>query len=192
LVSAINPCSPEYGKIAILFGERSLNPVRTPTTITYRNDRYGFTLRLPGWWRSYCVVGKTRTDRDTEYELHFTFKYKGKVYGDIFTILVYRMSRKEWVDHGYEESPLVFLAEYAGCIFAYITPGELPYEFINKKTGDYDYKRFGTPIRLLKRMVNQDVPRIVPTLRFPRVATTFRSVPYRASKVWPCKCKGRK
>lgn len=166
--------------------------VRAPKRITYRDTRYGFTLRIPSWWRSYCVISKTRTDRDAEYELHFKFKYKGKVYEDIFTVLVYRITKKQWVEEGYEESPLVFMAEMDGRVFAYITPEELPYAFVNKKTGDYDYAKYGQAIRLLKRMVNDEVPVITQSIRFPRKTTTICSKPYRARGVWtPCGCKRR-
>lgn len=160
--------------------------MRKPNQFVYRNDRYGFTLRFPAWWRNYCVVGARRQDRDTEYELHFRFKYKGKLYEDIFTILVYRMTREDWVREGYAESPLSFIAEVEGRVFAYLTPEELPHAFYDNKTGDYDYRKYRAAIELLKRMVNQDVPRIVQSLRFPGRAITMTSTPYRISKVSSC------
>jgi len=156
--------------------------------LLYRDDNYGFTLTFPRWWKPYTVIKKTKTDTDTEYELHFRFKYKGKVYDDIFTLLVYPITKKEWIAQGYEDSPLTFLAESDGRVIAYITPEELPYAFVNPKTGDYNYKKYGNPIRLLKRMVNQDVPRIVNTLHFSKSARTIRSVPLRSKRVWPCGC----
>ncbi|MBP1153827.1 MULTISPECIES: hypothetical protein [unclassified Paenibacillus] len=160
--------------------------MKKPNQFVYRNDRYGFTLRFPSWWRNYCVVGARKQDRDTEYELHFRFKYKGKLYEDIFTIMVYRMTREEWVKQGYIESPLAFIAEVEGRVFAYLTPGELPYTFYDSKAGDYDYKKYRAAIELLKRMVNQDVPRIVQSLRFPGRAITMTSTPYRVKKVCLC------
>lgn len=162
---------------------------RQPKQIIYRDNKYGFTLRFPGWWRAYTVISRKKADRDTEYEVHFKFKYKGKVYGDIFALLVYRMTRKEWLEAGYGDSPLVYIAEYNGRVFAYLTPGELPYEFIDPQTGDYDYKKYGAAIAILKRMVNRDVPRIVETLRFPREGSVIRSLPLRSRKVWPRRCR---
>ncbi|MDF2960540.1 MAG: hypothetical protein K0S39_2275 [Paenibacillus sp.] len=157
--------------------------------LLYRDEKYGFTLTFPRWWKPYTIIKKYQTDPSTDYELHFRFKYKGKTYDDIFAVLVYPMTRKEWIEQGYEDSPLSFLAESDGNVFAYVTPGELPHAFIDPKTGDYNYKKYGNAIRLLKRMVNQEVPRIANTLRFSKTgATTVRSVPLRSKKVWPCGC----
>ncbi|MGG2197027.1 MULTISPECIES: hypothetical protein [Paenibacillus] len=160
--------------------------------LLYRNDKYGFTLRFPSWWRNYCVVSKKKLDPDSEYELHFRFKYKGNVYDDIFTILVFRMTQEDWLRLGYGDSPLSLIAARDGRVFAYLTPEELPHEFINRKTGDYDYRKYGTPIGLLKRMVNRDVPRIVQTLRFSSRAITMKSTPYRSSKVCSCRIPRRR
>ncbi|TDF93856.1 hypothetical protein [Paenibacillus piri] len=159
---------------------------RKTQPLLYRDDTYGFTLTFPRWWKPYTVLKKKRMDRDTEYELHFRFKYKGKAYGDIFTVLVFRMTRKEWIEQGYEDSPLVYMGESGGRVFAYMTPEELPAAFVDPKTGDYNYKKYGNAIRLLKRMVNQDVPRIAQTLRFPAVLPKNHPVPLRSKKVWPC------
>lgn len=127
-------------------------------------------LRIPGWWRSYLVISTRKGDRPVECEVHFTFRYKGKTYDDILTLSVFALTLKEWKRQGYDDSPYVLLKERGGKIFAYTTPEELPYEFIDPKTGDYDYKKYGVPIRLLKRMVNVDVPRLVKTFRFSAAA----------------------
>lgn len=152
----------------------------------YRDEKYGFTLTFPRWWKSYTIIKKQRAFKDAEYDVHFKFKYKGKVYDDIFSVLVFNMKRKEW-NKEYKDSPLVFLGESEGHVFAYITPEELPYAFIDPKTDDYNYKKYGNAIRLLKRMVNQEVPRIAKTIRFSNMRTT-RSVPLRSKKVWPHGC----
>ncbi len=103
---------------------------------------------------------------DAEYAVHFLFKYQGKTYGEALSLLVFRMTRKQWVELGYEDSPFFFLAERNGRIFAYTVPGELPSEFLNETLDDYDYVKYGRPIGLLVRMVEKDVPNIVKTLRF--------------------------
>jgi hypothetical protein len=95
----------------------------------------------------------------------FLFKYKGKTYGDALSVLVYKMTLKQWRDQGYDESPFIFLARQRGRIFAYNVPEELPGDFLNQDQSDYDYKKYGRPIRLLTRMVNDDVPKIVKTFR---------------------------
>ncbi|MNN88735.1 hypothetical protein D3C81_2064600 [compost metagenome] len=78
------------------------------------------------------------------------------------------MTLKQWHDEGYDESPILLLAQQRGRIFAYTVPGELPDEFLNKSKDDYDYRKYGRPIRLLKRMVNDDVPKIVKSFRLKR------------------------
>ncbi|UUZ81687.1 hypothetical protein LJK88_45065 [Paenibacillus sp. P26] len=153
-----------------------------PRSIVYRSAKYGFTLQVPRWWKPYVTVKTLRRKGETESEYHFRFKFKGKVYDDIFTPLVYRMTRQEW-ERDYADSPLVYLAEHEGRVFAYLTPEEPLEAFLDKKTGDYDYKRFGTAIGPLKRMVNRDVPRIVTTLRFHRKSISRRPAPYRSRKV---------
>ncbi|PUA37768.1 hypothetical protein C8Z91_18745 [Paenibacillus elgii] len=157
--------------------------MKKPSHFVYRNARYGFTLRFPAWWRTYAVIDRRRQSSDTEYELHFRFRYKGKVYDDALAIMVFHMTRQEWNREGYDDSPLIFLAEHGGRVFAYMTPEELPEAFYDPKTNDYDYKRYGAAIRLLKRMVNQDAPRIAGSIRFLPQANTARSVPYRAQHV---------
>lgn len=132
----------------------------------YRNPKYGFSLRFPCWWKNYILIRKRTRLTDAEYGVFFLFKYKGKVYEDVLSIQVFRMTRKQWRKEGYEESPFILLAERNGRIFAYLTPEELPGEFLDNTKMDYDYKKYGKQIRLLKRMVNVDVPKIVKTLKF--------------------------
>lgn len=162
--------------------------------LLYRDPKYGFYLRIPRWWKSYIAVKREERLMDAEYGVQFLFKYKGKQYGDVLTMLVYRMSRKQWRDQGYEDSPVVFLAERNGLIYAYTLPEELPDAFLDKDGQDYDYKKYGIPIRLMKRMVNHDVPILIKTFRLTGSCTikarrTTRhappSTPLRSSKIWP-------
>ncbi|WP_379131121.1 hypothetical protein [Paenibacillus sp. sgz500958] len=134
-------------------------------TLLYSDPKYGFHLKLPRSWKCYTVVKRTGRTGDEEYGVHFYFKYKGKVYEPALSMLVFRMTLKKWRDDGYDESPFIRLAVRDGLIFAYIVPEELPSEFLNKSGDDYDYKKYGRPIRLLKHMVNDDVPRIVKTFK---------------------------
>lgn len=166
--------------------------VRNARTIRYRNTRYGFTLRLPKWWRCYLAVSSGKGDRPVEYETHFTFKYKGKQYEDIFTVAVFDLTHKEWIKEGYGDSPYVYLGEHRNKVFAYITPSELPYQFIDPKTGEYNEAKYGRAIRLLKRMVNHDVPRIVKSFRF-YAKTAVPANVYLSDKVRRrCVCRRRR
>ncbi|WP_310832791.1 hypothetical protein [Paenibacillus pedocola] len=138
------------------------------SVLLYRDPRYGFTVKLPRWWRCYTSVKRSSRLKDAEYGVFFRFKYKGKIYEDALSLLVYKMSLKQWHDEGYAESPIIFLAYRQGRIFAYTVPEELPDEFLNPSKDDYDYRKYGKPIRLLKRMVNEDVPKIARTFRLKR------------------------
>ncbi|TCZ73242.1 hypothetical protein E0485_21340 [Paenibacillus albiflavus] len=132
--------------------------------LSYKDSKYGFSLQLPRWWKRFIIVKRKKQLIDAEYGVFFIFKYKGKVYEEVLSLLVFRMTRKQWRNKGYDDSPIIFLAERNGLIYAYTVPEELPEDFLNKSKQDYDYRRYGRPIRLLKRMVNEDVPRIVRTL----------------------------
>lgn len=137
----------------------------------YRDPLYGFALKLPVSWRRYTTVERSRRLEDAEYGVFFRFKYKGKVYDDVLSVLVYKMTLQQWHDEGYDESPIQLLAARGGRIFAYTVPGELPEEFLSKAGDDYDYKKFGREIALLKRMVNDEVPQIVKTFKLKSVST---------------------
>ncbi|QMV39841.1 hypothetical protein [Cohnella cholangitidis] len=138
---------------------------KQPSFYLYRDPKFGFTLRLPQSWKTYTVVRRRTNLDDAEYGAFFLFKYQGKVYEDVLSILVFRMTKKEWLAI-YEDSPVIFLAERNGLVYAYTVPGELPSDFLDPTGNDYDYKKYGKQIRLLTRMVNDDVPKIVKTLRF--------------------------
>jgi hypothetical protein len=99
------------------------------------------------------------------------------------------MTREKWLSEGYEDSPLHFIAEQKGRVFAYDTLGELPYAFVNPKTGDYNYKKYGKAIQLLTTMVNRDVPLIVNTIRFAKKARTFKSIPCRSKQIRAGRCR---
>ncbi|TBL78677.1 hypothetical protein [Paenibacillus thalictri] len=158
------------------------------STILYKDARFGFTLKIPKYWGRYCVLSKKNRFNDAEYTVRFIFRYGGKLYGPIFSIIVFRMTKAEWIAQGYGDSPLVFIAERDGYVFAYDTPEELPYEFVDPKTGDYDYKKYRKPIQILKTMVNKDVQRIIGSIRFPHGAITNKSKPYIARRIRSCRC----
>ena len=159
----------------------------------YRDKTYGFMLQFPEWWTPYCVVDRTVYDRSSLYELHFLFRYKGRIYGDVFNLVVMKMTLREWKRKGYTESPLSLLTYRNGLIFAYVTPGELPEAFIDPKTGEYDEKKYKRQIRMMKRMVNRDVPRIAESFRLltPRLAK-LKSRPFLSKEVQcPCRIRNR-
>lgn len=137
--------------------------------LRYYNLKYGFTLRLPRWWKPYI---KIRGEREKgvgrysgEYVLHLSFRYKGITYGDVLTILVYKMPEAQW-KKVFDDSPLIYLANHGGRVFACMLPEELPYKFVDPKTGEYDMERYRTPIRYMKRMVNKEALAAAKTISF--------------------------
>ncbi|KUP24667.1 hypothetical protein AWJ19_19975 [Paenibacillus sp. DMB5] len=134
----------------------------------YRDPRFGFTLKLPRSWKIYTTLERSNRLEDAEYGVFFRFKYKGKLYDDVLSLFVFKMTLKQWHDEGYDDSPYSFLAARGGRIYAYTVPEELPDEFLNKSGDDYDYKKYGREIHLLKRMVNDEVPQIVKTFTLKR------------------------
>ncbi|MFD0671019.1 hypothetical protein [Cohnella sp. GCM10027633] len=131
----------------------------------YTDPKYGFSLRLPDWWTKYIVVERLNRFGEALYGVQFLFKYEGKVYTDVLTLSVYRMTRKQWRDRGYDDTPLNFLAERNGRIFVYSVPGEPPEEFYDENSEDGYDPKYAIPLDLLRRMINDDVPRLVKTFK---------------------------
>lgn len=144
--------------------------VKKPEDYLYRDPVYGFSVKLPGSWKNYTVVRTSKKLDDADYGVLFLFKYKGKVYEDVLSLLVFKMTLKQWRDEGYDESPYIFLAERGGRIYAYSVPGELPGEFLDETGFDYDYQKYEKEIALLRRMVNDDVPEIAKTFKLKRLS----------------------
>ena len=134
--------------------------------LRYIDQKYGFILRIPDWWRPYVIVRKWGKSGDSAYSVQFLFKYKGIVYTDIFTLSVYRMSPQQWRREGYDDSPLVLVASRNGRLFAYSTPGEPPAIFFDESSKDGFNPKYRRPLNLLKRMINMDVPKIAKTIQF--------------------------
>jgi hypothetical protein len=122
--------------------------------IRYRNTSYDFSITFPRWWDKYCVADCTRCDDERETTVSFRFRYRGRVYDPIITISIEPISRKEW-EQQYEDSPYVWLGEHNGHSYSYMLAEELPEEFLRPDKMDYDYARYGRPIRLMKAMVTQ-------------------------------------
>lgn len=144
----------------------------------YIDSKYGFILRIPDWWKPYLVIKRSGKSGDMAYGVQFLFKYNGKIYTDIFSLAVYRITRKQWRDKGYDDSPSVLVAERKGRIFAYSTPEEPPEEFIDENSKDGFNKKFRRPLNLLRRMINDEVPAIAKAIKFvnkkPRKITKAR------------------
>ena len=136
----------------------------TRNGFVYKNFSYGFSLTFPSWWEKYAYVSYGTALPRAESAIHFNFNYRRNSI-NIFSIFVFHMTKSEWMATGFEESPLQYIASSRGKIFAYTTPGELPDQFLKPDKSDYDYKKYGKEIYLLKKMVNDDVPNIIRTIR---------------------------
>ncbi|WP_056623959.1 hypothetical protein [Paenibacillus sp. Soil750] len=120
------------------------------------------------------VIKRSGRSGDEAYGVQFLFKYRGKVYTDIFTVSMYSMTRKQWRDKGYEDSPSIVLYGGNGRLFAYYTPEEPPDEFFDNKSKDGFNKKYSKQLNLLRRMINDDVPKI---------AKTFKPANYKPRKI---------
>jgi hypothetical protein len=132
-------------------------------SLMYCNRRFRFAFKFPRWWRKYVTTDRPRLYKGEIY-LRFLFRYKGKVYEPVFTIIISPFGAKEWRKR-YKDSPLTFLGESRGFSYSYILPEELPDAFLKPDGSDYDYKRFGKPIRLNKKIVNA-APEVLKSFRF--------------------------
>ncbi|MCI3921069.1 hypothetical protein MO973_12565 [Paenibacillus sp. TRM 82003] len=121
-------------------------------------------MLMPGWWKPYAVADRDAVQGNArEAYFSFRFRYRGKTYEPIVTIIISTLTGKARKQY-YEDSPVVFLCEGNGLSYGYILPGELPDAFLRPDHMDYDYVKYGRPIRLLKKMV-KDAPRVMRTFR---------------------------
>lgn len=132
--------------------------------IRYRNAPYAFEITFPRWWEPYTVVDRVKCQDETETTVSFRFRYRGRVFDPIVTIFIEPLSEKEWRDN-YEASPFVWLGEHDGRSYAYVLPQELPEAFLKPDKLDYDYRRYGRPIRLLKAIIAQ-APLVMKSFKF--------------------------
>ncbi len=132
-------------------------------SIRYYNLKYHFTITFPEWWYKYTVASRPVLHKG-EVFISFVFRYGGKtIEYPLLTIIVSPFGAKEWKIR-YADSPLVFLTKFKGYSFSYVLPEELPDIFLKLDKSDYDYKRFGKQIGMLKKMITS-VPGIVKSFR---------------------------
>jgi hypothetical protein len=147
--------------------KREANRRKKKKFIRYLNKKYNYTLQLPTWWSSHVYVNCLHRTKDAESSTNFYLKYSKKIKGKcstiIFSILVFRMPYSKWKNK-YKDSPLQFLASKEGKVFAFITPSQPPEELLNKDRMAYNHKL--VEFKALVRMVNDDVPIIIKSLKF--------------------------
>lgn len=137
-------------------------------TIVYRNQKYGFRLDFPLWWRRRAfVVRRKCTGEDIVACIEFRLRYRRPIQGisstTIFEVYIFRLSEKEW-RRQYKDSPFFFLAARNGFVFAAIHPGEPPSEFLLPDGSDFN--RNILEFQWLLRMINEDLPVILKSFRF--------------------------
>ncbi|WP_274361955.1 hypothetical protein [Paenibacillus thermotolerans] len=137
---------------------------RLTKPIVYRNRKFGFAIVIPRWWKSYTVVDRKIYGKPQERFLSFRFRYKGKIYDPIFTIDISKLTGNAW-ERYFKDSPVTFLCQYKGLTYGYLLPEELPDAFLKPDKQDYDYAKYGRPIRILKKLV-AEAPKVLKTLHF--------------------------
>jgi|GEM_PF-6760463 len=125
-------------------------------TMEYRNEEYGFTLKLPKSWEGKYVVERTDTELGEE-EATYIFKYKEENI-ELFSIVVLNISKEKW-DKEFSGGFWEYLGEKDGKIFAYGVSTELPHQLSENRK-----EKIHSLIDVTK-MVNQDIPRIVKTFQ---------------------------
>jgi len=124
-------------------------------TVEYRNEEYGFTLRIPESWNGKYTVEQTNLNAGEE--TSFVFKYKEENV-DLFWIVILDISKEEW-NRDFAGGLMEYLDEKDGKIYAYMTPTELPSQL------SQDKKEKIHALIDVTQMMNQDVPRIVKSFK---------------------------
>ncbi|RXT06447.1 hypothetical protein [Ammoniphilus sp. CFH 90114] len=135
--------------------------------VLYKNKTYGFLLQIPTWWKRHVFVVEEHCMKEAQLCINFHLKYrrpiKGITHTNIFQIVVFRNSKKQWMKD-YGDSPFIFLRARNGLVFAAIHPGEPPEEFLNPDGMDYNRKLL--EFKRLSRMINKDLPVLLKSFRF--------------------------
>ncbi|WP_134701880.1 hypothetical protein [Ammoniphilus sp. YIM 78166] len=131
--------------------------------IWYHNSTYRFRLTIPKWWRKHVFVEETACGlKDARACIRFKLRYRKSINGvvstPIFDLIVFNMSKRNW-DARYKDSPLQFIASSKKVVYAALTPGEPPDEFL--LPDQTDYNRRLREFKYLSRMINRDLPEIL-------------------------------
>lgn len=142
--------------------------MRPKSFILYRNQQYGFGLKIPSWWRNHTFLDESnRTDEHVEASINFILRYTKEIRGKketlIFSIVIFNMTEEDWQEQ-YGDSVYRLLGYKNGRVYTYITPLEPPEEFLKKDLSDYDRNKL--EFKWLVHMINKDVPRIVQSFYF--------------------------
>ncbi len=126
-------------------------------TTEYRNEEYGFTLRIPASWEGKYEVAKVKGDPTRDTEAIFVFIYQAEE-AELFSIVVLNITKEEW-NQNHAGGLLQYLGEKDGKIFAYSVPSELHHQLAQNK------KEKIHSLMDMTQMINVDVPRIVQTFK---------------------------
>ncbi len=135
--------------------------------IWYHNPTYRFRLRFPSWWKKHVFVEETACGlNDALACIQFKLRYRRRINGilstTIFDLVVFKMSKRKW-DARYKDSPLQFIGSRKKIVYAVLTPGEPPDEFLLPDQTDYNRKL--REFKYLSRMINRDLPEILKTFQ---------------------------
>ena len=131
----------------------------------YTNKTYRFQMVFPRWWKPHVFI--TQLKNGPEAAVHFNLKYRKKYRGRsscvIFSVFIFKMSKRRWLEQ-FDGSPFQFLGERWGRVFAAISPGEPPDEFLKEDQSEYDWRI--QELRALVKMENEELPKILKSFRF--------------------------
>lgn len=125
-------------------------------TIEYRNEEYGFSLRLPESWEGKYEVERRDLGQEEE-EATYVFTYKPEKV-ELFSVKILKISKEKW-NNEYAGGLLEYMGEKDGRIFAY----SIPTEISDRLAGNKKEKLHA--LVDVTQMVNVDVPRIVQTFK---------------------------
>lgn len=123
--------------------------------LTYKNDEYNFTLKIPASWEGKYTVKKGNWNPAAELSYDFQFVHNGKEICNIFSINILDGESDESDDLG----PMEFIASQDGKTFALTKIMEFPQEFMEDEELSKVQDEF-------TEMVNGEVPEIIETFSF--------------------------
>lgn len=134
-------------------------------SVLYRNKKYGFNLKFPSWWRKHVFVKEPACGlREAHGSIQFNLRYRKRINGEtstlIFEVIIFKMSQRSW-DANYKDSPLQWIGSRKNVVYAALTPGEPPDEFLLPDQSDYN--RNLREFKYLSRMINRDLPLVLKT-----------------------------
>lgn len=125
----------------------------TTTSPTYINKTYKFTLDIPKGWDKKYIVEEGNWANDAEKTFDFSLIANGKNYGNIFSIIILK---KEYDKDYVKNTAYEYITTNNGHVIAYSIPTGPTTDLVNNPT----------EMDILSKMINDDVPQIIKSIKF--------------------------